>query len=80
MDRLGLHAEKNYPIFNEVIAVCERQKIKKIMSYKHDWNDEIIAQFYATLYVEDHDADVRNWNMHLDDKGYLAQRHLSRFQ
>ena len=40
------------------------QKIKKIMAYQCDWNDEIIVQFYATLYVEDSDGDARNWKMH----------------
>lgn len=36
------------------------QKIKKIMAYQYDWNDEIIIQFYATIYVEDSDGDARN--------------------
>jgi hypothetical protein len=29
--------------------MCEQKKLKKIMGYIHDWNDEIIAQFYDTM-------------------------------
>ena len=57
-------AEKKDVVFDEVIATCDRQKVKKIMGFKLDWNDEIIAQFYATLYVEERGADPNKWYMH----------------
>jgi hypothetical protein len=32
------------------------------MSLKKNWNNEVIAQFYATLYVEEH-GDTRNFHL-----------------
>ena len=46
-------ANQNDPIFDQVIAACERTHIKRLMGFKFDWNKEIIAQFYATLYIEE---------------------------
>ncbi|TVU51602.1 hypothetical protein EJB05_03041, partial [Eragrostis curvula] len=48
-------AAKNDPIINEVIAACKARKVYDVMSIEKDWNNEIIAQFFATLYVEEHD-------------------------
>ena len=41
------------PIYDQVIATCERMHIKKLMAFKYDWNVEVVAQFYATLYIEE---------------------------
>ena len=27
----------------------------EIMEFQHDWNTEVVAQFYATLFVEEDD-------------------------
>jgi hypothetical protein len=43
-------ARKNDPIFNEVISNCERQRVKKLMGFRQDWNKKIITQFYAILH------------------------------
>lgn len=40
------------PMFDEVIKACRDKRVKKLMGSKYDWNDEIIAQFIATLYVQ----------------------------
>jgi len=38
---------------NHAIAICERTGVYEIMELQHDWNTEVIAQFYAILYVEE---------------------------
>jgi hypothetical protein len=45
-------------IYNQVIATCESHHIKKFMGVHYDWNIEVIAQFYATLFIEETE-DVR---------------------
>jgi hypothetical protein len=40
-------------MFNQVIAACESLHIKRIMGFHYDWNIEVIAQFYATLFFEE---------------------------
>jgi hypothetical protein len=44
-------AEQHDPIFNQVIATCESRHIKRLMGFRYDWNIEIIARFYATLFI-----------------------------
>jgi hypothetical protein len=41
------------PIYDQVIATCESHHLKILMGIHYDWNVEIIAQFYATLYIEE---------------------------
>jgi hypothetical protein len=50
--------EQQDPIFNQVIVACESHRIKRLMGFHHDWNIEVIAQFYATLFIEE-DGNVR---------------------
>jgi hypothetical protein len=51
---------KNHPLFNDIIAVCEHHKIFEIMAFNYPWNDEIIMQFYSTLYLSCR-SDVIEW-------------------
>ena len=37
-------------ICDEVAQMCQDRHIKDIMGFQHDWNKEMIAQFYATVY------------------------------
>ena len=47
------------PSLDRAVDICARIGASEIMSFKHDWNTEIVAQFYATLYV---DSDrVMHW-------------------
>jgi hypothetical protein len=46
-------AEQQDPIFNQLIARYESLHIKRIMGFHYDWNIEVIAQFYATLFFEE---------------------------
>jgi hypothetical protein len=41
------------PIYNQVIVACESHYIKNLMGVHYDWNVEVIAKFYPTLYIED---------------------------
>jgi hypothetical protein len=41
------------PIYDQVIAPCESHHLKILMGIHYDWNVEVIAQLYATLYIEE---------------------------
>jgi Cu2+-containing amine oxidase len=45
--------KNNCPAFTEVIAACEHHGINDIMELKYDCNDEVILQFYSTLYLDE---------------------------
>jgi hypothetical protein len=44
---------KHDTIFVEVVVACRGKHLRDVMSFQKNWNNEIIAQFYATLYVEE---------------------------
>jgi hypothetical protein len=44
---------KHGTIFDDVMAACRAKHLRDAMSFQKNWNNEIIAQFYATLYVEE---------------------------
>ena len=52
-------ANLGHEICNEVAQMCEDRHIKDIMGFQHDWNKEVIAQFYATVYFG-HDPENGN--------------------
>lgn len=39
-----------------------------IMEFHRDWNNEVIAQFYATLFVEE--GNVRQMHWMIEGRGY----------
>jgi hypothetical protein len=41
----------NIPAVNEAIDICHAKGLTSIMALNYDWNEEVIAQFYANLYV-----------------------------
>jgi hypothetical protein len=48
-----IQKEKNNCLaFAEVIAACEYHEIRDVIELKYDWNDEVILQFYSTLYLD----------------------------
>jgi hypothetical protein len=49
---------KHDPIFDGVIAACQAKHLRDILAFKKDWNNEVIAQFYATVCFEEH-GDTR---------------------
>ena len=49
---------KNNAIFNEVIGACAEKRIRHLMGFRHGWNREIIAQFYATVFFRHHEGET----------------------
>jgi hypothetical protein len=45
-------ATRRHFVFNKIKATCGELEMTKMMSFKYDWDDEIICQFYATLYFD----------------------------
>ncbi|RLM77883.1 hypothetical protein C2845_PM12G07230 [Panicum miliaceum] len=43
--------EIDLPVVREVEDACRRMNLSSIMSFNCDWNEEVVAQFYATLCV-----------------------------
>ena len=60
---------KHDPIFDRVIAACTAKHLRDVLAFKKDWNNEVIAQFYATLYVEEHD-DTRKLHWMTEGQWY----------
>jgi hypothetical protein len=46
-------ANKKHTIFNQIKTTCDELEMTKMISFKYDWNKEIICQFYATLYFDE---------------------------
>jgi hypothetical protein len=42
----------NVPAVNEAIDICHAKGMTHIVSMNYDWNEEVVAQFYANLYVK----------------------------
>jgi hypothetical protein len=45
-------------IFDGVITAYQAKHLKDILAFKKDWNNKVIAQFYATVCFEE-DGDTR---------------------
>jgi hypothetical protein len=56
-------------IFDEVVAACRAQHVRDVMSSQKNWNNEIIDQFYATLYVEEW-GDTRKFHWMTEGRRY----------
>jgi hypothetical protein len=52
---------KHDAIFDEVVAACRAKHLRDVMAFQKNWNKEIIAQLYATLYVEEQ-GDTRKFH------------------
>jgi hypothetical protein len=51
-------------MFNNVVAACRAKHLRDVMAFKKNWNNKVIAQFFATLYVEEHgDTSKIHWMM-----------------
>jgi Leu/Phe-tRNA-protein transferase len=64
---------KHDVIFDEVVTTCRAKHLRGVMSFQKNWNNEIIAQFYATLYVEERGGHEK---VQLDDRGKTVCDHL----
>jgi hypothetical protein len=45
---------KHDPIFDGVTVACQAKHLRDILSFKKDWNNEVIAQLYITVCFEEH--------------------------
>jgi hypothetical protein len=52
---------KHDVIFDKVVAACRVKHLRDVMSFQKNQNNEIIAQFYATLYIEER-GDTRKFH------------------
>ena len=48
-------------VLKEVVAACNDLNVKRIMGFKYPWCNEIICQFYVTLYVAKDPARTMHW-------------------
>jgi hypothetical protein len=60
---------KHDPIFDGVIAACQTKHLREILAFKKDWNNEVIAQFYTTVYFEEH-GDTRKIHWMTESQWY----------
>jgi hypothetical protein len=56
MEMKSIHWEHlrslNVPAMNEAIDICHAKGMNHIMAMNYHWNEEVVAQFYANLYVK----------------------------
>jgi hypothetical protein len=60
---------KHDTIFDEVVAACRAKHLRDVISFQKNWNNEIIAQFYATFYVEER-GDTRKFHWMIEGRRY----------
>jgi hypothetical protein len=69
---------KHDPIFDGVITACQAKHWRDILALKKDWNNEVIAQFYATVCFEEH-RDTRNLHWMTESQWYkVSYFHFAR--
>jgi hypothetical protein len=56
-------------VFDEVVGACRAKHLRDVMAFQKNWNNEIIAQFYATLYVEER-GDTRKFHWMTEGRRY----------
>jgi hypothetical protein len=69
---------KSDRIFDEVVTTCRAKHLRDIMTFRKNWNNEIIAQFFATLYVEER-RDTRKFNWMTEERWFvITYQHFAR--
>jgi hypothetical protein len=38
--------------FNRVLEACDLHEITGLLQFRHNWNQEVIAEFYSTLFYD----------------------------
>jgi hypothetical protein len=46
------HRNKKDMHFNKVLETCDLHEITELLQFRHNWNQEIIAEFYSTLFYD----------------------------
>ena len=44
--------ELDVQVVTQAVDTCQNMHLQDIMSFNYHWNEEVVAQFYATLYVD----------------------------
>ena len=61
---------KNNPEFNKVIKACELFDLTKIMSFRYNWNEEVLAKFHATFFYRIYTDEIHwiteGWHYRVD--------------
>jgi hypothetical protein len=60
---------KHDPILDRVIEAYKTKHLRDILAFKKDWNNEVIAQFYATICFEEH-GDTRKLHWMTESQWY----------
>jgi hypothetical protein len=61
-----------------VVVVCKDKHLREFMAFQNNWNNKIIAQFFATLYVEDR-GDTRKFYLMMEGRWYeITYEHFAR--
>jgi hypothetical protein len=60
---------KHDPIFDRVIAACATKHLRDILAFKKDLNNEVIPQFYGTVYFEEH-GNTRKLHWMIESQWY----------
>jgi hypothetical protein len=61
--------EKYDRIFDDDVAACKAKHLRDIMTFRKNWNNETIAQFLATLYIEER-GDIRKFHRMTEGRWY----------
>ncbi|KAK3126647.1 hypothetical protein QOZ80_7AG0559940 [Eleusine coracana subsp. coracana] len=46
-----MESKENH-MFDEIIQVCKDRGVYDLMGFNYDWNEEVICQFYSTLFLD----------------------------
>ena len=57
-------ASKEDPVFQQIRAECDRSQLTDLMGLCQDWSNELVAQFYATLWIERVSEDIQTTTLH----------------
>jgi hypothetical protein len=55
------HIKKHKDKFVNIFETCDRLGLVDIMEFKHDYNEQVLLQFYATIFLEKDDAKHFRW-------------------
>jgi len=69
------HIRDNKEQFFNIYETCDRLGLVDIMKFQHDYNEEVVMQFYATFFLEKNDS--RHFRWMTEDKEHRAP--LSKF-
>jgi hypothetical protein len=67
---------KNDLIFDDVVPACRAKHLRDVLDFKKNWNNEVIAQFFAILFVEEHEDTIK---LHSMTEGKLFEVSYTQF-